>query len=182
MVARAMQNGDELDQGSNAGLCLEFLLHHDKLAELTQGLAKMPDPIAVVILEGIAEMVKAVRHPLFWGSQAVQKPLEDLIKFFGDACRAEEALTRDDNLESALLMRLLAAVSEKLRMAEDELLVFFFDERPDAEEPCLVVRILLQYLQSGSAVSVSAKRSMLEFMQLRGVDATKFKECVARVD
>lgn len=115
-----------------------------KLKILTENIATLPRPMALVILEGMAAMCKAVRHPMFWGGAPVQQPLKHLIGHFGSSELAVAALQGSAESEEVQhLMSLLSAVSEKIRMAESELIAFFFTPPADlrgAEEPCMVVR------------------------------------------
>ena len=72
----------------------------------------------------------------------MQGPLKQLISHFGHSELAAAALQGSAESEEVThLMALLSAVSEKIRMAESELLAFFFTPPADIRDPARAARL-----------------------------------------
>lgn len=158
-----LRSPQRLKQGEDAPKCLEHLIRDGgKLRRLCGECKHQPPEVRLVVMQALSEMFSNVRHPHFWGSQAVQIPLAAFLQ----GCMDKE--TVGDGQED--LVQLLGSVCDKLRSCEAELLPFFFNESAvgGEEEPFLVFTIILQYMDDARArVHEAVRRSVLACVQLQ---------------
>ena len=165
-----LRSPQRLKQGEDAPKCLEHLIRDGgKLKQLcgwnedlrAYEAEKQPMEVRLVVMQALSVMFQNVRHPHFWGSQAVQIPLAGLLR----GCLDKDAVPPSGQED---LVHMLGSVCDKLRSCEAELLPFFFNEAaPDGEEPFLVFTIILQYMHdTRDAVHETVRRSLLACVQL----------------
>jgi hypothetical protein len=159
-----LRSPQRLKQGEDAPKCLEHLIRDGgKLRRLCGECSHQPPEVRLVVMQALSEMFSNVRHPHFWGSQAVQIPLAGFLQ----GCMDKETVAygQED------LVQLLGSVCDKLRSCEAELLPFFFNETAvggGEEEPFLVFTIILQYMDDVRArVQETVRRSVLACVQLQ---------------
>jgi hypothetical protein len=164
-----LRSPQRLKQGEDAPKCLEHLIRDGgKLKPLCSKSSLQPPEVKLVVMQALSEMFSNVRHPHFWGSQAVQIPLAGFLQ----GCLDKEAV--GEGQEDLVL--LLGSVCDKLRSCEAELLPFFFNEAAaDGEEPFLVFTIILQYMHdTRERVHETVRRSMLACVQLEDPAVANF--------
>lgn len=165
-----LRSPQRLKQGEDAPKCLEHLIRDGgKLRGLCEKGSQQPPEVRLVVMQALSEMFSNVRHPHFWGSQAVQIPLKSFLQ----GCMDKQTVA--DGQED--LVQLLGSVCDKLRSCEAELLPFFFNEAAvgGEEEPFLVFSIILQYMDDVRArVHETVRRSVLACVQLQNPKVADF--------